>query len=41
MAEYKGVIVYGELINGKLPSITTELLGCGRNLADDLKEDLS
>ncbi len=41
MTEYKGVIVYGELINGKLPSITTELLGCGRNLADDLKEDLS
>ncbi|MQY56262.1 MAG: electron transfer flavoprotein subunit alpha, partial [Dehalococcoidia bacterium] len=41
MAEYKGVIVCGELINGKLPSITTELLGCGRNLADDLKEDLS
>ncbi|GAH65924.1 unnamed protein product, partial [marine sediment metagenome] len=36
MAEYKGVIVCGELINGKLPSITTELLGRGRNLADDL-----
>ena len=41
MAEYKGVIVYGELTNGKLPSITTELLGCGRSLADELKEDLS
>ena len=41
MAEYKGVIVYGELINKKLPPITTELLGCGRNLADALKEDLS
>lgn len=40
MAEYKGVIVYGELNQGKLPSITTELLGCGRNLADELKQDL-
>jgi electron transfer flavoprotein alpha subunit len=41
MAEYKGVIVYGELIEGKLPSITTELLGCGRSLANELNEDLS
>ncbi len=41
MAECKGVIVYGELVNGKLPSITTELLGCGRSLADELNEDLS
>jgi len=41
MAEYKGVIVYGELTNGKLLSITTELLGRGRNLATALKEDLS
>ena len=41
MAECKGVIVYGELVNGKLPSITTELLGCGRSLADELNEHLS
>jgi len=41
MAEYKGVIVYGELIEGKLPSITTELLGGGRSLANELNEDLS
>ena len=41
MAENRGVLVYGELTNGKLASITTELLGCGRKLADDLKEDLS
>jgi electron transfer flavoprotein alpha subunit len=41
MAEYKGILVYGELADGKLASITTELLGCGRKLADDLKEDLS
>lgn len=41
MAEYKGILVCGELADGKLASITTELLGCGRKLADDLKEDLS
>jgi electron transfer flavoprotein alpha subunit len=41
MAEYKGILVCGELADGKLASITTELLGCGRRLADDLKENLS
>ena len=41
MADYKGVLVCGELAEGKLASITTELLGCGRRLADELKEDLS
>ncbi len=40
MADYKGILICGELANGKLASITTELLGCGRKLADDLKEDL-
>ena len=41
MAENKGILVFGELTDGKLASITTELLGCGRKLVDDLKEDLS
>jgi len=41
MTEYKGIVVYGELVDGKLPSITTELLGCGRSLANELNEDLS
>jgi len=41
MAEYKGVLVYGEVDEGKLAAITTELLGCGRKLADDLGEELS
>ena len=41
MAEYKGILVCGELADGKLAAITTELLGCGRKLADDLKENLS
>jgi len=41
MAEYKGILVCGELADGKLAAITTELLGCGRKLANDLKDDLS
>ena len=38
MAEYKGVMIYCEIIEGSLPSITYEVLGCGRKLADDLIE---
>ncbi len=41
MAEYKGVMTYGEVIEGKLATITGELLGCGRKLADDLGQELS
>jgi len=41
MAEYKGILTYGELIEGKLAAITTELLGCGRKLANKLGEELS
>ncbi len=41
MAEYKGVMVYAEAAEGKLAGIATELLGCGRKLADDLGEELS
>ena len=40
MAEYKGVMVYCEVAEGKLASIATEGLGCGRKLADDLGEEL-
>lgn len=40
MAEYKGVMVYCEVTEGKLAAITTELLGCGRKLADDLGQEL-
>ena len=40
MAEYKGVMIYGEVTEGKLTAITTELLGCGRRLADDLGQEL-
>jgi len=41
MAEYSGVMVHAEVAEGKLASIATELLGCGRKLADDLGEELS
>ncbi len=40
MAEYKGVMIYGEVTEGKLMAITTELLGCGRKLADNLGQEL-
>jgi electron transfer flavoprotein alpha subunit len=40
MTEYHGVMVYGEMVDGKLATITKELLGCGRTLAKALGEDL-
>ncbi|MFC1875242.1 electron transfer flavoprotein subunit alpha/FixB family protein [Chloroflexota bacterium] len=40
MAEYKGVLVLAEVAGGILSPMATELLGCGRKLADDLQEDL-
>jgi len=39
--DYKDVMVYCETSNGKLASISTELLGCGRKLADSLGQKLS
>jgi electron transfer flavoprotein alpha subunit len=41
MAENKGVLVLGETKEGKLASITAELLGGGRKLASDLGEELA
>ena len=40
MTEDKGVMIYGEVAAGKLAVITTELLGYGRKLADDLGQEL-
>jgi len=40
MSEYKGVMIYSEVTDGKLAATTTELLGCGRKLADDLGQEL-
>jgi electron transfer flavoprotein alpha subunit len=41
MADFQNVMIYGEFATGKLSSNTTELLSCGRKLADDLGEELS
>ena len=41
MDNHKGVLVCGEIAEGKLAPITIELLGVGRKLADELGEDLS
>jgi electron transfer flavoprotein alpha subunit len=41
MADNKGVMILGEVTEGNLSSISTELLGCGRNLADELGQELS
>lgn len=41
MADSKGVLICGEQAGGKLASITAELLGIGRKLADELGEELS
>jgi electron transfer flavoprotein alpha subunit len=41
MADNKGILVVGEVAEGKLLPITAELLGAGRRLADELKESLN
>ncbi|MDD5288794.1 MAG: electron transfer flavoprotein subunit alpha/FixB family protein [Dehalococcoidales bacterium] len=41
MADNKGVMIFTEIIDGKLAPIAKELLGAGRKLANDLKEELS
>ena len=40
MSDYKGVMAFCEVTEGRLAAIGTELLGCGRKLADDLGEEL-
>jgi electron transfer flavoprotein alpha subunit len=40
MVEYKGIMTYCEITESKLPSISTEVLGCGRRLADDSGQEL-
>ena len=41
MADNRGVMIFIEVIDGKLTNIAQELLGAGRKLANDLKEELS
>ena len=40
MAEPKNVIIFGEIANGNLSSITTEILGAGRKLAGELQDSV-
>lgn len=40
MPKNKGVFIIGELVDDNLASITTELLGIGRNLANELDQEL-
>ena len=40
MADSSNVLIYGEIIDGKIAPITKELIGGGRKLADDLGEEL-
>jgi len=40
VSEYQGVMIYAEVAEGKLMTISTELLGCGRKLAGDLGQEL-
>jgi len=40
MADYKHVMIYGEIADGKIAAVTKELLGGARKLADELGEEL-
>jgi len=40
MAEYAGIMTFCEITEGRLPSISKEVLGCGRRLADELGQEL-
>lgn len=41
MSDNRGVLILGEIEDGKIASITKELLGIGRKLADELGQGLS
>jgi len=41
MSEFQGVLVYCEVLEGKLSVTATELLGCGKRIANDLGETSS
>ena len=40
MADYKHVLIFGEIADGKIAAITKELLGGARKLAEELGEEL-
>jgi electron transfer flavoprotein alpha subunit len=41
MANYQGVLICGEVVDGEITTVTKELLTSGRRLADDLSQPLS
>lgn len=41
MADYQGVLICGEVVDGKISTVTMELLNTGRKLCNDLKQPLS
>ncbi|HJX03595.1 MAG TPA: electron transfer flavoprotein subunit alpha/FixB family protein [Dehalococcoidia bacterium] len=41
MSDNKGILVLGEIANGDMSATTTEILGCARRLADELKESVT
>jgi len=41
MTDYKGVLIYGEVIEQKVTTITQELINTGRKLSDDPNQPLS
>ncbi|MFO7773126.1 MAG: electron transfer flavoprotein subunit alpha/FixB family protein [Dehalococcoidia bacterium] len=41
MADYQGVLICGEVVEGKITTVTRELMNTGRKLSDDLGQPLS
>ncbi|MBW2038450.1 MAG: electron transfer flavoprotein subunit alpha/FixB family protein [Deltaproteobacteria bacterium] len=41
MAEYQGILICGEVVDGRITTITKELMTTGRRLSDDLNQPLS
>jgi len=41
MTHNRQVMIFGEIVEGKLSAVTKELLGCGRILSNELGEELS
>jgi electron transfer flavoprotein alpha subunit len=41
MADYQGILICGEVVDGEITTVTKELLNIGRRLSDDLSQPLS
>ena len=40
MADYQGILICGEVIEGKITAITREIITTGRKLGDDLEQSV-